>query len=97
MAEKAEGFEWVGFTDDQAKLLDRTDHLGNNGWDSNGQTDELMPKHLARCAEAGLSIGQIVEAMQRIGYDKRTMHQLERWEGKRLTGKFGRLRHLSAP
>jgi hypothetical protein len=65
-------------------------HLGNNGWDSNGQTDELMPKHLARCAEAGLSMCQTVEALQCIGYDKRTVHQLEKRDIKRLTAESGR-------
>ena len=90
MARKPSNFEWVGFTKEQIDLLDFIDHVGNNGWDRNGQTDELMPNLLADCAQEGLSIAQVVQAMMSIGYDRRTVHQLRRWESKRLTGKFGK-------
>ncbi|WP_313816325.1 hypothetical protein [Citricoccus sp.] len=90
MARKPPNFQWIGFTEEQRELLDFIDHLGNNGWTSTGQTDELMPKLLAECAEEDLPIGQVVEAMESIGYDRRTTHQLERWENKRRTGKFGK-------
>lgn len=90
MSKKPPNFEWMGFTSRQLELLDFIDHVGNNGWDRNGQTDELMPKLLANCAKEGLSIARIIEAMISIGYDRRTVHQLRRWENKRLTGKFGK-------
>lgn len=90
MARKPPNFEWFGFNREQRELLDDIDYLGNNGWDRNGQADEMMPKLLKKAADEGLSIRAIVDAMQSIGYDKRTTHQLERWERKRLTGRFGR-------
>jgi hypothetical protein len=71
-------------------LLDDIDFYGNNGWDRNGQSDELMPKLLAECAEEDLAVDQIIDAMKSIGYSDRTVHQLKRWENKRRTGKFGR-------
>lgn len=90
MARKPPNFEWIGFTKEQLELLDFLDFLGNNGWDRNGQTEELMPKLLADCAKEGLSIDRVMEAMMSIGYDRRTVHQIRRWESKRLTGKFGK-------
>lgn len=90
MAMKPPNFEWLGFTENQRKLLDDIDFYGNNGWDRTGQTEVVMPRLLAECAAAGLTIGRILEAMQSIGYDRRTVHQLRRWESKRLTGKFGK-------
>lgn len=90
MARKPHNFEWIGFTDEQRKLLDDIDFYGNNGWDRNGQSDELMPKLMKECADAGLTVKQIREAMHSIGYHERSTHQLKRWENKRLTGKFGR-------
>ena len=41
---KPSNVSWLGFTQDQARLLDFLDHLGNNGWATNSQTDALMPK-----------------------------------------------------
>lgn len=90
MARKPPNFEWFGFDREQRKLLDTFDFIGNNGWDRTGQTEEMMPKLLKEAAEKGLTIDAIVSAMQSIGYDQRTTHQLKRWERKRLTGKFGR-------
>lgn len=91
MARKPPNFEWgIHFTDRQRELLDFIDFVGNNGWDRNGQTEALMPNLLTECANEGLTIRQIMDAMLSVGYDRRTVHQLERWERKRLTGKFGR-------
>ncbi len=90
MARKPPNFEWIGYTNEQVGLLNDIDFYGNNAWDRNGQSDELMPKLLAKCANEGLSLKQIVEAMISIGYDRRAAHQLKRWESKRLTGKFGK-------
>lgn len=90
MARKPENFEWLNFTKPQRELLEDIDFYGNNGWDRNGQSDELMPKLLAECQEEGLSIARIQAAMMEIGYDRRTVHQLQRWENKRLTGRFGK-------
>lgn len=90
MAQKPHNFQWLGFTGEQLELLDFIDFLGNNGWDRNSQTDALMPNTLAECEAAGLTIRHITRAMMDIGYDRRTVHQLERWESKRLSGRFGR-------
>ena len=40
--------------------------------------------------KAGLDVEQVKEAMASIGYDKDALHQLDRWESKRTTGRFGR-------
>jgi hypothetical protein len=42
VARKLSNVSWRGFTHDQAELLDSLDHLGNNGWARNSQTNELM-------------------------------------------------------
>lgn len=89
MARKQPGTPWEGFTTEEAKLLDFLDHLGNNGWARNSQTESIMPTALGDCEAAGLSIARIKEAMAAIGYDKHDLHQLDRWESKRTTGKFG--------
>lgn len=90
MARKPSNLEWLGFTREQAELLDFLDHVGNNGWDRNGQTDVLMPTLLADCWEAGLTMQQVQQAMESIGYSRQNLHQLERWESKRTTGRFGK-------
>jgi hypothetical protein len=87
---KPPGFSWQGFTQAQADLLDRLDFYGNNGWGRNQQAEVVMPKLLGDFEAAGLSLAQIKEAMESIGYSKRALHQLDRWESKRTTGKFGR-------
>lgn len=43
MARKPSNLSWVGFTKEQSELLHFIDHLGNNGWDRNGQTSHLFP------------------------------------------------------
>lgn len=55
MARKPENFEWLNFTKAQRELLESVDFYGNNGWDRNGQSDELMPKLLAECEEEARS------------------------------------------
>lgn len=90
MAKAPEGFTWDGFTPDQAELLGLLDHVGNNGWARNSQTEELMPRLLRNFAAAGVSLEQIKDAMAGIGYEKEALHQLDRWESKRTTGSFGR-------
>ena len=90
MANKPDNFQWLSYTDEQIKLLDFIDHLGNNGWARNSQTDEIMTKVLSESSEAQLGINQIIEAMRSIGYSRDALHMLTRWESKRTTGKFGR-------
>lgn len=90
MAKKPNNFQWLGFTDEQIRLLDFIDHFGNNSWTRNAQTEKLMPKILSDCADAGLNVDQVIEAMRSIGYDDRALHMLTRWESKRTTGKFGK-------
>lgn len=90
MARKPPNMSWIGYTEPQGDLLDFIDHLGNNGWARNSQTEEVMPKLLAECAESNLSVAQIKGAMKAIGYGKHALHELDRWESKRTTGRFGR-------
>jgi hypothetical protein len=90
MAKKPSNFQWVGFDAEQLGQLDFIDFLGNNGWSRNGQTDAIMTGVLSDCAAIGLNISQIKQAMQAIGYGPHALHQLDRWESKRTTGKFGR-------
>lgn len=90
MARKPANFQWLGFTEDQVALLDHLDFIGNNSWSRTGQTEAMMPKLLQHLADAGVSIDETVAAMDAIGYSKRALHQLERWESKRTTGRFGK-------
>ncbi|MCV7610002.1 hypothetical protein ACWEOD_04005 [Micrococcus luteus] len=90
MARKPPGHEWDGFTVEQARLLDQLDFYGNNGWSRTSQSELLMPGLMADMAEAGMSVRQVQDAMESIGYSRRAVHELERWERKRTTGKFGR-------
>jgi hypothetical protein len=90
VARKPSNISWLGFTRDQAELLHFLDHLGNNGWARNSQADELMPKVLGNCEETGLTVACVTEAMMSIGYGRHALHQLDRWESKRTTGRFGR-------
>ena len=90
MTRRPSNVAWVGFSPEQTKLLDHLDHLGNNGWSRNSQTDAVMPKVLAQCEEAGLSLDRIKDAMASVGYGGEALHQLDRWESKRTTGRFGR-------
>lgn len=69
MALKPPNVSWLGFTKEQAELLDFLDYVGNNGWDRNGQTEELMPNVLAQVEQAGLTLAQVKEALKSIGYD----------------------------
>ncbi|MBT1633278.1 hypothetical protein [Curtobacterium flaccumfaciens] len=81
---------WIGFTAEQHDLLETLHFIGNNGWDRNGQTDEMMPRLLERAAALDLPLARIKEAMSAVGYSGHALHQLDRWESKRTTGKFGR-------
>lgn len=90
MARKPPNVSWFGFSVEQGELLDSIDFYGNNGWARNSQTEFMMPVLLKEAADAGLAVETIIEKMQSIGYDRRSTHELERWERKRLTGKFGR-------
>lgn len=90
MSRRPPNVAWLGFTTEQAKLLDFVDHVGNNGWSRNSQTEALMPNLLAECEAARLTMEQIKAAMASVGYGSEALHQLNRWESKRLTGRFGR-------
>jgi hypothetical protein len=91
MAKKPANFQWgPGYTQEQRKSLDFIDHLGNNGWARNPQTDAIMVNVLNTAVATGLNIDRIKAAMEEIGYRDRALHQLDRWESKRTTGKFGR-------
>lgn len=90
MTRRPSNVAWVGYTSEQVKLLDFLDHLGNNGWSRNSQTEEVMPKVLADCEAAGLTVDRIKAAMESVGYEREALHQLDRWESKRTTGRFGR-------
>lgn len=88
MAKKPPNLEWHGFTEEQRELLDFIDFVRNNGWSRNSQTEIVMPKTLAECEAAGLTLTQFKQAMAMIGYSIDSLHQLDRWESKRTTGRF---------
>ncbi len=90
MTRKPPNFTWLGFTEEQVRLLDHLDFVGNNAWDRNSQTDEVMPALLGRFEQAGLPLTRVKEAMASIGYSRDALHQLDRWESKRTTGKLGK-------
>jgi hypothetical protein len=92
VARKPHSFSWQGqgFTQEQAELLDRLDFYGNNGWARNPQAEALMPGLLGEFEQASLPLARVKEAMASIGYGEQVLHQLDRWESKRTTGKFGR-------
>lgn len=90
MAKASEGHTWEAFTAEQGEMLSFLDHLGNNGWTRNTQTEALMPKVLKDFADAGVTIEQVKNAMAGIGYGKEALHELDRWEFKRTTGRFGK-------
>ncbi|MDJ0336585.1 hypothetical protein QMG83_15255 [Salinibacterium sp. G-O1] len=90
MTPPAANFSWIGFTAEQHDLLETLHFIGNNGWDRNGQTEEMMPRLLERAAAEKLSLSRIKEAMSAVGHLREELHQLDRWESKRTTGKFGR-------
>ncbi|GAA4710832.1 hypothetical protein Prum_091480 [Phytohabitans rumicis] len=50
----------------------------------------LYVERLQDFADSGVALAQIKEAMYQIGYNKHALHQLDRWESKRTTGRFGR-------
>jgi hypothetical protein len=85
VARKPSNVSWLGFTQDQAELLDFLDHLGNNAWARNSQANEFMPKVLVNCEEAGLTVACVKEAMMPIGYGGHALSQLDRRESKRTT------------
>lgn len=89
MARKPNNVSWLVFNDAQAKLLDRIDFHGNNGWARNSQSDALMPIILTEVTHADMTIEQVTHAMSSIGYSWMALRRLERWESKRLTGRFG--------
>jgi len=73
----------------EAVLLDRLDFYGNNGWSKTPQLESLMPGLRTECEQAGLPLERVKEAMASVGYSKDALHQIDRWESKRTTGKLG--------
>lgn len=87
---KPENFAWVGFTEEQERTLNLLDFIGNNGWARNSQTEVMMVPLLSEAEERGLTFAQVRQAMEAIGYGRHALHELDRWNRKRTTGKFGR-------
>jgi len=90
VARKPRNFTWLGFTEEQVGLLTYLDFAGNNAWSRNSYTEEVMPGLLDRFEQACVSLARIKEAMASIGYERDALHELDRWESKRTTGKFGK-------
>lgn len=90
MAKRPQNFTWLGFTGEQIGQLQFLDYIGNNGWARNSQTEALMPKVLQEFADQGISIDRVKQCMADIGYGRHALHELDRWESKRTTGRFGR-------
>lgn len=90
MTRRADNHEWVGYTPEQATLLNTLDTVGNNAWTRDSYSEGRMPGLLRQLHESGLPIEKVKEAMRSIGYEKNALHMLDRWESKITTGKFGR-------
>ncbi|WP_412168332.1 hypothetical protein ACLUS2_013685 [Curtobacterium flaccumfaciens pv. flaccumfaciens] len=82
MAPPPTGLAWIGFTKAQHDPLQTLHVIGNNGWDLNGQTDEMMPR-------LDSSLARMKKAMLATGYTRNALHQLDRWEFKHTAGRFG--------
>jgi hypothetical protein len=89
MPRKPSYASWVGFTKEQNQLLDFIDDHGNNGWAPNSQTEDLMPTVMDNIEQFGMSLDQVKNAMWSIGYTRADLDQLDQWESKRTTGRFG--------
>jgi hypothetical protein len=48
-----------------------------------------VPQLLAHALKIGLTLAQVKEAMRTVGYNPNALDNLDRWESKRTTGKFG--------
>jgi hypothetical protein len=64
--------------------------LAVGGCTSTATTGSFLGPTTTGLAPAGLSLAQVKEAMASIGYSKQALHELEWWESKRTTGRFGR-------
>ena len=80
MVRKPPNVSWgLGFSEEQAKLLDYLDQLGNNAWARTDQTEVMMPNLLDDCEKAGLTVAHVKEAMKSVGYGEHALHELDRW------------------
>ncbi|GHE81068.1 hypothetical protein GCM10017786_09210 [Amycolatopsis deserti] len=70
------------------RRVDRSDPGGGPGVDGVRPADRPPPE--VPFHEAGLGLELIRKAMAALGYDNVDLHQLDRWESKRTTDKFGR-------
>lgn len=89
MSRKPANFQWLGFSDAQLRDLDFLDHVGNNGWARNSQSDAIMPKFIVKLDES-IGLDRVKQCMAEIGYGRHALQMLDRWYSKGTTGKFGR-------
>lgn len=67
MTRKPDNVSWLGFDKEQRRALDTLDQVANNGWDRNGQSDELLPALLGQAERAHLPLAQIKDAIRSVG------------------------------
>jgi hypothetical protein len=53
MARRPPNVSWLGFSYEQARLLNYIDFIGNNGWAPNSQTEAVMPRFWRRSRRLG--------------------------------------------
>lgn len=78
MARKPQSVSWLGFSTAQTELRDFLDHVGNNGWARNSQTEALMPGLLGDLEQSGLPLVRVKEEMMSLGYGKDARHEIDR-------------------
>ncbi|ROZ62475.1 hypothetical protein EDL96_09810 [Kocuria soli] len=70
------------------RTFDMLQHIGNNGWARNSQSESLCPVYLQTLADQGVSIQDTLNEMRSRGFSGHALRQLQRWENKRVYGVF---------
>ena len=90
MARRPASFTWLGFTPEQVELLESSTTSETTAGRGTAKTGAVMPKLMQEFADSGVELVRIKETMAAIGYGKHALHELDRWESKCTTGRFGR-------
>jgi hypothetical protein len=95
MVRKPPGHSWLGFTEEQGRLLDQLDFYGNNGWARNPQGEALMPKLMGDLSGAGLDL-DIRQRQGSHGIDRLRQGRAARTRPLGIEAQYREVRALSA-